>query len=772
MEHPSTRPLRVALDGGASSVSALLRLPDDAWAGYVFGHGAGAGMAHPFMASFADGLAERGVATLRYQFPYMEQNSKRPDTPAVAHAAVRAAVAEAGRQLPGLPLLAGGKSYGGRMTSQAQASSPLPGVRGLVFVGFPLHPAGKPDDERAAHLFEVRCPMLFLQGTRDELATLDRLRPVVQRLGDRATLALFDDADHSFHVRARSGRTDAQTLGSMLDAVVGWARASAAMLLAAALWSSPVTAVAAERQTVCTITVNSPDEQATFRRHLPASRYRFVELVERGRPDWLTSSCRKAVACDVLIVSAHFDGGNNFFSDQLEASEYLTVDELERVSCNESCPTLFSRLKEVYLFGCNTLNPAPLSSASAEVVRSLVREGHSPAAAERHLRSLTAAHAESSRDRMRQVFKDVPVLYGFASSAPLGPVAGATLERYFRSGGARDVGTGRVSRGLLGRFAPFSMAAAAGMTDRDPHIAARRDMCQFADDRRSVATKLSFVHQLMQRPAGEARLYLDRIQRLTTPLDASARQTPAVAQAVEEIARDAPARERFLDAARSAEQAPVRVRLIDVARDLGWLSEDERWQELALMLGELQARATVGVPEVNLACDLNRTQDLDGAFNRRVQPGGPADDVPHAAMRACLGSAEGRARMLAALVSADAADVQIAQTYLRHRPITDPAELRGVAARIARMAPGVAQVRALESLGRHYVSDREVLDMLAQLFAQTPSAPVQGAIAGILMRADLRAMAGPQLVRTLRDKRHPALDATMVDALIERLQAL
>jgi predicted alpha/beta-hydrolase family hydrolase len=225
MEHPSTRRLAVPLDDGVTSVSALLRAPDAAWAGYVFAHGAGAGMTHPFMAAFANGLAERGIATLRYQFPYMEQHSKRPDTPKVAHAAVRAAVAEAARQLPGLPLLAGGKSYGGRMTSQAQALSPLPGVRGLVFVGFPLHPAGKPGDERAAHLADVSCPMLFLQGTRDELAALELLQPVVQRLADRATLALFDDADHSFHVRARSGRTDVQTMDEMLDAVARWAGA-------------------------------------------------------------------------------------------------------------------------------------------------------------------------------------------------------------------------------------------------------------------------------------------------------------------------------------------------------------------------------------------------------------------------------------------------------------------------------------------------------------------------------------------------------------------
>ncbi len=223
MERAIPQPLRIAIDGG-TPVSALLNVPEAAWAAYVFAHGAGAGMAHPFMAAVAEGLAARGIATLRFQFPYMEQGSKRPDTPAVAQAAVRAAVAEAAQRLPGLPLFAGGKSFGGRMTSQAQARSPLPGVLGLVFVGFPLHPAGKPSDERAAHLSAVDMPMLFLQGTRDELATLPLLQPLLQRLGPRATLALFEDADHSFHVRARSGRSDAQTRDAMLDALAAWAR--------------------------------------------------------------------------------------------------------------------------------------------------------------------------------------------------------------------------------------------------------------------------------------------------------------------------------------------------------------------------------------------------------------------------------------------------------------------------------------------------------------------------------------------------------------------
>jgi predicted alpha/beta-hydrolase family hydrolase len=214
-------PLKIALAGGAT-ISGLLDVPAKAEACYVFAHGAGAGMNHAFMAAVASGLAERGVATLRFQFPYMEQGSKRPDVPKVAQGAVRAAVQEAARRLPDLPLFAGGKSFGGRMTSQAQAAEPLPNVRGLVFVGFPLHPAGKPSAERAQHLAGVQVPMLFLQGTRDTLADLDLIRDTTAKLEGRATLHVVDGADHSFHVLARSGRTDEQVRAELLDTMAGW----------------------------------------------------------------------------------------------------------------------------------------------------------------------------------------------------------------------------------------------------------------------------------------------------------------------------------------------------------------------------------------------------------------------------------------------------------------------------------------------------------------------------------------------------------------------
>jgi predicted alpha/beta-hydrolase family hydrolase len=218
------RPVKITVDE-TRRVSGLLQVPRNARACYVLAHGAGAGMTHPFMAAIADGLPERGVATLRYQFPYMEQGGKRPDAPKLAQATVRAAVAEASRLVPKLPLIAGGKSFGGRMTSQAQADSPLPGVRGLAFLGFPLHAAGRPSEERAAHLFEVKIPMLFLQGTRDALADIALMRKLVAKLGKRATLVTIADGDHSFHVPARTG-SDEDVRAEMLDAFAGWIEAA------------------------------------------------------------------------------------------------------------------------------------------------------------------------------------------------------------------------------------------------------------------------------------------------------------------------------------------------------------------------------------------------------------------------------------------------------------------------------------------------------------------------------------------------------------------
>ena len=217
----NAEPVTIAVSS-KERVSGLLLAPPGARACYVLAHGAGAGMTHPFLAAMAHELAVRDIATFRYQFPYMEKGSKRPDSPKVAHATVRVAVAAASRLVPELPLIAGGRSFGGRMTSAAHAESPLPEVRGLTFLGFPLHPAGKPSDERGAHLTAVQIPMLFLQGTRDELADLQLMQALAGRLGARATLKLVADADHSFHVPARTGRKDSDVRAEIADTMASW----------------------------------------------------------------------------------------------------------------------------------------------------------------------------------------------------------------------------------------------------------------------------------------------------------------------------------------------------------------------------------------------------------------------------------------------------------------------------------------------------------------------------------------------------------------------
>lgn len=217
------RQIRLTIAGkDIAPLSAILMKPRKARACYVFAHGAGAGVSHIFMEQIAIGLYARGIATLRYQFPFMEKGSKRPDSPAVAHAAIRAAAAEARRRCRGLPLVAGGKSFGGRMTSQAQALRPLPGVRGLAFLGFPLHPPDKPAIVRAEHLSDVEIPMLFVQGVRDKLAEPKLLKSVTKALGRPAIVHWIDHADHAFHVPARSGRNDDDVIVDILDAFAGW----------------------------------------------------------------------------------------------------------------------------------------------------------------------------------------------------------------------------------------------------------------------------------------------------------------------------------------------------------------------------------------------------------------------------------------------------------------------------------------------------------------------------------------------------------------------
>ncbi len=528
----------------------------------------------------------------------------------------------------------------------------------------------------------------------------------------------------------------------------------------------------ADKKTVCTITVNSPDEKEAFRRNLPQGDFEFVELVEHGRPDWLAAACRKNIRCDVLLVSGHFDDGTEFYSDRLGVRESLPTDELERVSCSDSCPGLFSQLKEVYLFGCNTLEAQPLRQPSGEIGRSLVRAGYTPMDAERRARALGELHGDSNRDRMRHIFKEVPVIYGFSSKAPLGPVAASMLNRYFQSGAGAEVGSGRASPRLLGLFAPSSMTAVSGLRNSDPDARSRQDACHFADDRLTAAEKLGFVHALLGREMAEVRMFLDRIERYTASLTEADRQLPAVVEALRAIERDQGARARFLAFARDADQPSVRARMIELAGGLGWLSAAERRVELMRMIGDQLAKNAIGPGEVDLVCRLNQGGELDPELHRLQLSPTQASKVPQAAVLACLGSGAARAQVLSALASRNDEDVEISQVYLHHHPISDAAELHRVAAAVVSMNGSAAQVRALDTLALYRLSDRETLAALAHLFSLAKSIDVQRAIAGVLIRSDYKTIGESALLRALREHRLKSPDGTdLIDILIHRLEA-
>lgn len=529
----------------------------------------------------------------------------------------------------------------------------------------------------------------------------------------------------------------------------------------------------AAAQTVCTITVNSSDEKEAFRRHLPADRYRFVELVERGRPDWLETARGRGIRCDILIISGHYDGGdyaggNEFFSEYVDAHEYLPVDEMERAACSDPDNGLFSHLKAVYLFGCNTLNPDPLHGPAA-IARSLVQSGHSPADAERRARALNVRYADSSRDRMRNIFRNVPAIYGFSSVAPLGPVAATYLQRYFQSGGARELASERAGSRIVGYFPGRSLTVARGSKDTDPDAAFREDVCKFVDDRLSTAQKIDAIHRLLGRDMAEVRLFLDRLERFAASLDARTRALPDVARALESIAADETARARYLQFVRNGDRPALRARMIELAGEFGWLTTVAMRDELMRMIVEQFARPTLTAADVDLVCRLNQAHALGDEGLHRL-PASAVIDVGHAAIRACLGSDDDRARVLRALVGPRGADVQIAQVYVRYHPIADVNELRDIASDVVRMSDSVAQVRALDALAQHRLKDRQTLELLAGLYPVAKSIDVQRAIAGILIRSDYTQIATPELVRTLRDHRLKSPDGgDLIDVLLRRL---
>ena len=335
-----------------------------------------------------------------------------------------------------------------------------------------------------------------------------------------------------------------------------------------------------------------------------------------------------------------------------------------------------------------------------------------------------------------------------------------------------EVGSGRASSKLLNQFATESMIAVNGLSDTDPHAGYRRDVCRFIDARPSPADKLRFVHGLLRRDMAEVRIFLERIEGLFASLSETERQTPRFLQALGEISRDEVVRDRYLSFAEDADQPQIRARMIQLAGTLGWLSPPEQRAELLRMIADLLERTSIGSAEVELVCSLNKDHALDQERYRLSLSQAQADKVTHAATLACLGSDEGRARVLRALTSGDDAEVQIAEVYLGHRPITDVDELRVVASGITRMTGSGAQIRALDPLARHRLSDRLSLDELARLFPTAASVDVQRAIAAVFIRSDYQALAKPEMVRVLRQSRLKSSSGDdVIDVPIRRLRA-
>jgi len=537
----------------------------------------------------------------------------------------------------------------------------------------------------------------------------------------------------------------------------------------AATWSPVASATV---KTVCTVTINSSDEKDAFQRHLPRDGYRFVELVQHGNPDWMASACHSGVTCDVLLISGHFDDGEEFYTDRFDDREFLTMQALQQGSCSASCGGVFSQLKEVYLFGCNTLKSDPRHVSSPEIARSLVRAGRSPAEADHVSAFLSERYGQSNRDRLRQVFKDVPVLYGFSSKAPLGRVAGPLLDRYFQSSPAGEVGGGRSSRTLLNLFGPSSMIAVAGQTDADPHASFRRDMCGFADDRPSDAQKLTFMHEVLRRDMTEVRMFLDHLERYAASLGPARRLEPDVATALRAIEADRAARDRYLAFARDADDAAVQARMMALARSLRWLTPAEEQAEFLHMIADRMARGRLGRNEVDLVCEDPRGQDPALAGQLLATGAVRTGNVTHAAVLACLGNAESHERTVRALTSARDDEVAVAQVYLRHRPLASVGELRAVTSGIGRMTSGGSQTRALETLAQQRLADPQSLLEIAKLFPQARSLEVQRAIAGILIRADTRQLPRADLARSLRQHRLRSPDGNdVIDVLIHLLQS-
>jgi hypothetical protein len=512
------------------------------------------------------------------------------------------------------------------------------------------------------------------------------------------------------------------------------------------------------KRTVCTVTVNSADEREVFKKRLPEGDYDFVELVERGRPDWLASACRQGVHCDVLVISGHFDGMTEFYSDRLAMRESLPVAEMERASCSESCPGVFAQLKEVYLFGCNTMNAEPVRSTTAEAERSLVRSGMPAADASRVARALDERHAESSRDHMRRIFTNVPAIYGFTKLAPLGPRPRRCSTNISTRRRPAEFGGGRQDPKLLAQFASSTMVVAGGMTESDPDAQFRRESCQFVDDANPAGRKARVRARSAAARHGRSP-DVPRSHRGAVRVDSRKGSRNALVRegAGRHLTGDGATRDRYLRFAEDADLSRTRARMIALAGELRWLTAAEQRAELARMVGDMIARATIGPSDVELFCSLNDDHRLDAERDGVRPTAEQLAKVNNAAALACLGSAEAPRPRIARGHERQGCGCRARAGVPVAPAMTDVQELRGVATGIARMPASGAQIRALDTLARHRLSDGPSLSELARLFPAA-SVDVQRAIASVLIRGDYHAIAKPEFVHVLAQNRRKSPD--------------
>ena len=495
----------------------------------------------------------------------------------------------------------------------------------------------------------------------------------------------------------------------------------------------------AAKKVLCTITLNSDDEGKVFRRHLPTSEWEPpIELVDQRNPQWFQDACRRDTRCDVVIISGHF--AREAFSagtepEHISRAAFLKVEDMERAACSGACPGIFSHPKEIYMFGCNTLN---VNSTNY---------------------TFTVNEHEFNRSRMRRIFAGVPVVYGFASTAPLGPRAAVALNGYFRSAVSGEIGSGRMNHRLLSQLAGVSMTAVNGMRSSDSDFPYHQQVCQFYDERLPMPQKNRLAAEILNRDFSQVALFFDHLEKYVHSLSAADRETIAAAPE---------ARRVFMVNARRTSSVELRLRLTKVAESLGWMSREEYQVETLRMVQELFDANAIDYASLALLCPLNETGEFDSLVADFELP---VTDVAKAGVLACLGHGRARAAMIEALASSNIDSVRVAQNYFRLRPLRDAADMRALARRILEGGNPEAQIRALETLARFRIDDRDSLEALLQVFADTRNPGTQQAIAKVFLFADFASVDKAEFARVIRARRLRSVggsDAT--DFLLHKLE--